>query len=171
MEKNGKRVHQGIGNSKNAEVYIISELEKLVKFMNKHDVPSLEKCVSHYYLEYIHPFYDGNGRLGRFIACSYLSRKLDFLSAISFSSSIKKQKGVYGTAFSEASNPRNHGELTIFIIEMFGLLVKGQENIIDNLRVGKSSFDAIASYLDTLSLNELQSSILFVLSQDYLFSH
>ncbi|EJB2753277.1 Fic family protein [Enterococcus faecalis] len=172
IEKNGKRVHQGIGNSKNAEVYIISELEKLVKFMNKHDVPSLEKCVvSHYYLEYIHPFYDGNGRLGRFIACSYLSRKLDFLSAISFSSSIKKQKGVYGTAFSEASNPRNHGELTIFIIEMFGLLVKGQENIIDNLRVGKSSFDAIASYLDTLSLNELQSSILFVLSQDYLFSH
>ena len=172
VEKNGKRVHQGIGNSENAEIYIISELEKLVEFMNKHDVPALEKCVaSHYYLEYIHSFYDGNGRLGRFIACSYLSRKLDFLSAISFSSSIKKQKGIYGIAFSEASNPRNHGELTIFIIEMFSLLVKGQENIIDNLRVGKELLDTIVSYLDTLSLNDLQLSILFILSQDYLFSH
>lgn len=171
VSKNGKNVHEGVGQGNNVENDIIAALTNLVEFMNNYDVPALEKClISHYYLEYVHPFYDGNGRLGRFIACSYLSRRLDPLSAISFSSAIKKQKGVYGTAFSEVSNPRNHGELTSFLIEMFDLLKKGQENIIDNLSIGKNSLDTIEEYLTTLGLNELQYLILSILAQDYLFS-
>ncbi|MGL4970442.1 MAG: Fic family protein, partial [Cetobacterium sp.] len=39
---------------------IISHITDLVKFMNKSDIQSLVKTsIAHYYLEYIHPFYDG----------------------------------------------------------------------------------------------------------------
>lgn len=171
VNKNGKPVHQGVGKGDDIESQVSNSLLELVNYMNSHEVPSLEKCISsHYYLEYIHPFYDGNGRLGRFIACSYLSRKLDYLSAISFSTSIKKKRGVYGTAFSEVSNPKNHGELTGFIIDMFKLLNEGQLAIIDELTEGKNSLDAIDNYFETQNFDELERNILFIMAQDYLFS-
>ncbi|MDB7088802.1 Fic family protein, partial [Enterococcus mundtii] len=65
-----KRVHQGNPN----EETIIRDLNNLVLFMNRKDIPFLLKCViTHYYFEYIHPFYDGNGRMGRFLISNYLS--------------------------------------------------------------------------------------------------
>ncbi|EME3492370.1 Fic family protein [Enterococcus faecium] len=171
VNKNGRPVHEGVGKNDNIEEDITKEIEILINFMNSHDITSIEKClISHYYLEYIHPFYDGNGRLGRFIACSYLSRKLDYLSAISFSTSIKKKRGVYGTSFSEVSNPRNLGEITGFIIDMLNLLIEGQQNIIDELSEGKNLLSQIGEYLKTLDLAEEEQTIMFILAQDYLFS-
>lgn len=69
----GKRVHQGNPN----EPAIREDLEKLLIFMNS-DIPILIKAlITHYFFEYVHPFYDGNGRTGRFLLSSYLARKLE----------------------------------------------------------------------------------------------
>lgn len=174
IKKNGKKVHQGVGNGEpgsDLENQIQQELIALIDFMNDHRVPSFEKCfISHYFFEYIHPFYDGNGRVGRFIACSYLSRKLDYLSAISFSSAIKKKRGVYGESFSEASNPRNNGEITGFLIDMMTLLKEGQQSIIDDLSEGESSLMNITRYFETLNFSNEEMQIMHILLQDYLFS-
>lgn len=57
-----KYLHQGdVG-----EVAINDDLTKLIIFMNDPKCPSLVKAIiTHYFFEYVHPFFDGNGRMER----------------------------------------------------------------------------------------------------------
>lgn len=69
-----KYVHQGDVS----EAAINDDLTKLIIFMNNDQCPSLVKAIiTHYFFEYVHPFYDGNGRMGRFLLSSYVARKTD----------------------------------------------------------------------------------------------
>ncbi|SON67933.1 Fic family protein (fragment) [Latilactobacillus sakei] len=102
-------VHQ----PKNTEQEISLDLKDWISFINNDDTPAILKCfIAHYYFENIHPFNDGNGRTGRYIACVYLGYKLDPLSAITFSSEVNKNKEKYYKAFKDVSNPNNFGEVT-----------------------------------------------------------
>ena len=48
-----------------------------------------------YFFEYIHPFYDGNGRTARFIASYFLAEHLNYLTALRLSVIIKRQRKKY----------------------------------------------------------------------------
>ena len=49
-------------------------IEDLIQFMNIKDIPFLVKAsIVHFFFEYIHPFYDGNGRFGRYLLSLYLA--------------------------------------------------------------------------------------------------
>lgn len=163
-----KRVHQGNPN----EESIIKDLNKLVLFMNRKDIPFLLKCViSHYFFEYIHPFYDGNGRMGRFLMSNYLSRKLDFLTGITISNAITHNKKKYEKAFSEVSNPRNKGDLTLFVQDIYELIVEGQNDVIEELRNAKIKLDYAISILEKLNLEDNDmKSVLFILTQGFLYN-
>ncbi|UUX35269.1 Fic family protein [Fundicoccus culcitae] len=77
-----KKIHQG----EPTEDRIHQKLLILIEFMNLDDISFLFKAIiTHYYFEYIHPFYDGNGRMGRFLLSIYLSRKLDVYTGLSVS--------------------------------------------------------------------------------------
>lgn len=96
----GEKVHVGDSN----EEEITEDLTKLLSYMNEEDESYIIKAiVSHYIFEYIHPFYDGNGRLGRYLLSSYLAYKLDPFSALSISEAIKNNKNKYGDIFSEVT--------------------------------------------------------------------
>ncbi|MGL5427269.1 MAG: Fic family protein, partial [Cetobacterium sp.] len=106
-----KTIH--IGDT--SEEMILSHILDLIKFMNKDDIPSLLKAsIVHYYIEYIHPFYDGNGRFGRLLFSISLAKKTDILTALSLAYSIFSDKERYSKLFLEVSNPKNCGEVTFF---------------------------------------------------------
>ncbi|WP_375543883.1 Fic family protein [Helcococcus kunzii] len=96
----GEKVHVGDSN----EEEITEDLTKLLSYMNEEDESDIIKAiVSHYIFEYIHLFYNGNGRLGRYLLSSYLAYKLDPFSALSISEAIKNNKNKYGDIFSEVT--------------------------------------------------------------------
>ena len=119
--------------------------------MNSKDYPFLEKCIiSHYYLEYIHPFYDGNGRLGRFIISSYLARKLDLFTGVSISNSINKNREKYYDALLEVSNPRNQGEVTHLIEDLLEIILEGQNNSLNQLKEATAKMNVLDDYLKSV---------------------
>lgn len=103
-------------------------------FINDRQVPFLIKAmVGHYFFENVHPFYDGNGRCGRYILTKYLSRRLDKFSGLILSQKINQHKTVYYKAFETTANSLNKADATFFVWEMLKLLAQGQEDIITTL--------------------------------------
>jgi Fic family protein len=130
-----------------SEVKIIESLNALVKFLNDEQHSELYRyMVAHYYYEYIHPFYDGNGRTGRLVVCSYLSRYLERYSAITFSYAVNKNKSKYYKALEEIPFPLNKGEITFYLIDMLELLLSGQEGIIEDLEINLSKIERIKEF-------------------------
>lgn len=125
--------------------------------------------MAHYFYEYVHPFYDGNGRTGRFIVCSYLSRKLDMMSAITFSATIANNKERYYRAFAEMSERLNRAEATFFIEQMLDIVVMGQEQLIEEIVEGKDRLEKAHELIEQCGLNDLENKVLYVLFQQYIF--
>lgn len=164
--KGEKNVHQGDVS----EELINADLTKLIVFMNSDQVPLIVKAIiTHYFFEYIHPFYDGNGRMGRFLLSSYLSRKLDLFTGLSISNSIYQNRVKYEKAFAGVSNPKNKADLTLFIQDILEIIIDGQELMIETSEMMKDKLRVIASIIDKLNITELQENLLFILSQNRLF--
>lgn len=130
-----------------SEVKIIESLNALINFLEDEQHPELYRyMVGHYYYEYIHPFYDVNGRTGRLLVCSYLSRYLERYSAITFSYAVNKNKSKYYKALEEIPSPLNKGEMTFYLMDMLELLLSGQEGIIEDLEINLSKIERINEY-------------------------
>jgi len=165
----GKTIHIGI----NGEETIEKNMENLIQFMNRKDIPFLVKAsISHFFFEYIHPFYDGNGRFGRYLLSLYLARKLDILTAFSLSYSISKNLDDYYKSFVEVEDVNNYGEITFFVGNILETIKKGQEEIIKLLNdsIMKLSHSTEIFEEITNDLSEKEKVILFVYLQNYLFN-
>jgi len=130
-----KTTHIGVSS----EVKIIESLNALINYLDDERHSELYRyMVAHYNYEYIHPFYDGNGRTGRLLVCSYLSRYLERYSAITFSYAVNRNKSKYYKALEEIPSPLNKGDMTFYLVDMLELLSAGQEGIIEDLEVNLS---------------------------------
>ena len=165
----GNTIHIGI----NGEEEIEKNMENLIQFMNKNDVPFLVKAsISHFFFEYIHPFYDGNGRFGRYLLSLYLARKLDNITAFSLSYSISKNLDDYYKSFVEVEDINNYGEMTFFVENILKTIKKGQEMIIELLNDSIIRFKHSMEILNeiTKDLSEKENIILQIYLQNYLFN-
>lgn len=160
-------IHSGDKN----EEEIIKHLEELINFMNKKDTNYLIKaCISHYFLEYVHPFYDGNGRFGRVLLSTYLSKKLDVFTGLSLSYAIFEEKEKYSKLFLNVSKSNNCGEITFFIKGLFEIIIKGQRSIKEMLSNKILKLEFSEKFLYGLDLEEEENKILYIYIQDFIFS-
>ena len=81
------------------------EMEKFIDWFNaSQSLPGPVRAgVSHLYFECIHPFADGNGRMGRAIAEIALSQELRYPAIISLSNTIDEQRKGYYAMLQQAS--------------------------------------------------------------------
>lgn len=126
-----KVIHKGLY----PENKIISAMEKALAFLNDDSIDQLYRiCVFHYLIEYIHPFYDGNGRIGRFILSYYLSEILDPLLSYRISETIKENINEYYKAFKVCNDPHNLGDLTPFLIMMLHMIYAALKDLEGSLK-------------------------------------
>lgn len=152
------------------EEQIISDLDSLISELHDNTIPAIPRyLIAHYFYEYIHPFYDGNGRTGRYILCSYLASILDPLTAITFSSTIAKKKSTYYKAFTEMSDPHNRGEATILIIKLLEVLKKGQLDLLDAMKHDQELLNKSFEFIKNLELSDNAKNILFIYFQQTIF--
>ena len=165
----GNTIHIGV----NGEEAIEKNMENLIQFMNRKDIPFLIKAsIVHFFFEYIHPFYDGNGRFGRYLLSLYLARKLDNLTAFSISYSISRNLDDYYKSFVEVEDINNYGEITFFVENILKTIKNGQEMIIELLNDSVMRFKHSMEILDELTkdLSEKENIILQIYLQNYLFN-
>ncbi len=107
-----KVIHRGVY----PEEKIVEAMDKALDYLNDDSVELLYRvCVFHYLLGYIHPFYDGNGRLNRFISSYMLGKELAPILGYRLSYTIKENIGKYYKAYKICNQPKSKGDLTPFV--------------------------------------------------------
>ena len=166
-DKTGKVVY--IPPQKEEQIQVM--LTEWIRFINDHSIPNLIKaCAGHYFFENIHPFYDGNGRTGRYILAKYLSRKLDKFSGLVLSQQINHHKQDYYKAFRNTGDHLNRADATFFVETLLTFIKEGQENIIQTLLEKQEQLHRYKVKIEqTEGLEEVEKYILFLLAQSKLF--
>ena len=156
------------------ESKIKPKIKSLIDFMNNDNYPEIEKAiVTHFMFENTHPFYDGNGRTGRYLLSQYLSNKIDVFSALSLSKTIRDNEAKYYKIFQEAEIYNNYGELTFFIEEFMNIIIESQKNVIDKLNnLTEVLSDTISSILEKTKIDfqDNEKNIIFIFVQSKIFT-
>ena len=162
----GKVLHCGLA----PERKIISAISTMISVATSADIPETYGAIAaHYLFEYIHPFYDGNGRTGRYLLALYLSGPLSLLTALSLSRTIAENKAPYYRAFKDAEDPLNHGELTHFVMQIMEYISDAQDRLIADLDEKIGQINSIHDAIKELDASERAHAAIFMLAQYQLF--
>ena len=112
--------------------FVPKQLEQLFNWVENSSVNMLIKSsVFHYEFEFIHPFNDGNGRMGRFWQTALLSGWKAIFAWIPIESIIKENQEDYYNAISLSTS---QGKSNIFIEFMLDVINKAIKDIITDTR-------------------------------------
>ncbi|WP_394281132.1 Fic family protein [Corynebacterium sp.] len=168
--------HEPIHRGAATEADIHGRLTAMLGIHSAANVPSLAGAfIEHFMLEHTHPFYDGNGRFGRFLLALRLRHVLSSPTALSLSAGIMREKNAYYKAFLDAEHPLNRGEATFFLERMLKILVHAQEARQEFLHDKRASLHALGTLMaewadnNPHGLSDYEKKTLFLLGQIYMF--
>lgn len=117
-------------------------MNELYDYLNHYDENILIKsCVFHYEFEFIHPFSDGNGRMGRLFQTCLLANEEELFYYLPVESIIKKKQQAYYDAISRSNQ---EGTSTIFIEFMLDAIIETMNDTLkqSNIETGSLSIQA-----------------------------
>ncbi|EGC82251.1 Fic family protein [Anaerococcus prevotii] len=163
----GSYIHKGL------DADLLNQyMEKWLMFMNDENLHLMIRvAIGHYLFEYMHPFYDGNGRLGRFLSSMYIRNSYSYLTSLAVSRGAFIKKNDYYKSFKQTNADINMGELNYFVDEFVKIIIKAQEDMKDLLNSNIAKLDKSWDWLnDEFADDKISLTVLFILSQDYIFS-
>lgn len=158
--------HSGI----NGEDKIITALTDALSILNQNNNHLVNIAIFHYLFGYIHPFYEGNGRLSRFISSYKLSHFLNPLVACRLSFMIKNNQSVYYNAFDYCNDKKNKGDLTPFITIFLDIINQSILSLIEKIHDGIEKLSHFFDIIDFCELNEKEEPMVALLVQQALFA-
>ena len=128
VEKAGKYRNQSVGIVKGSKVehlappyenvpFLMNDLFEYLK--NGDEIELIKSCVFHYEMEFIHPFLDGNGRMGRLWQTLILMEKYPVFEFLPFETLISNDQEKYYKALAESDKS---GQSTKFIEYMLKVI-------------------------------------------------
>ena len=121
----------------------------------------------HFLFEFVHPFYDGNGRLGRFLFSNELYKESKSIFSFAISSSFDHEKRKYYKAFKKANDRYEFGCLNEYFEIMIDILINQISVLIDMLKDEK---EKILNPINIIKLTKTEQKIYNLLSEGSLFS-
>lgn len=165
----GEEIHQGLFPEKE----IIETMTKSLNVLNNEKYNFLIRiAVFHYMFGYIHPFYDGNGRLSRFISSYLLSRKLEYLVSYRLSYTIKQNIKTYYKSFKSTNDEHNRGDLTIFVMKFLDFVNESLDDLVKALEERINKLNYYVSHAQKIcGKDKKMFEIVFILVQETLFGY
>ena len=106
---------------------LMADLFEWLKTSDAH--PLIKSCVFHYEFEFIHPFQDGNGRIGRLWQSAILKDWRNIFAWLPVESLIKEKQAEYYSALNVSDTS---ADSTFFIEFLLGLILSTIEDILES---------------------------------------
>ncbi len=158
-----RKIHEGVF----PESMIHEYMEHALDFLNNEDYDLFIRAAAfHYMFGYIHPFYDGNGRMTRFISSYILARgDIPLPICLRLSYVIKEYRKEYYRIFKDTNDKHNYGDMTGFVIEFMKLIFITSGQVFSYLQETDQRLQAYEQLVYHLDLTEAQRQVLITLIQ------
>lgn len=114
---------------------------------NNEDLILIKSCVFHYEFEFIHPFLDGNGRMGRLWQTMILRDYSPVFEFLPIETLIKERQQDYYNALGKSDS---EGNSTSFIEFMLEIINQALENLLRTQNITLSNIDRIEAFRDII---------------------
>lgn len=154
IKEPGKYRNQSVGIVKGSKMehiapphenvpYLMKNLFEYLK--DKNELTLIKSCVFHYEMEFIHPFLDGNGRMGRLWQTLILLQDYPIFEFLPFETLISKNQNDYYNALSLSDK---EGKSTKFIEYMLKIIERSLEELLQNSTKKLTDKDRILIFLE-----------------------
>lgn len=159
-----KPIHTGVYGEKNINKW----MEEFIHCYNSKNELYVRMILCHFMFEYIHPYYDGNGRLGRFLFSNGVYSKTRSYFSFAIAIAFLREKSKYYKAFEKATDKYEFGCLNAYVETILKILLDEVELLIKQFSTIKEKLNNVKH---DLSLTPSEEKIFKFINEASLFSY